>query len=140
MKKVIFTLMLTFLVTSFGFTQESRNATTGKIYFLRSTGFALYNAPYKVFIDDILVCKVKNNKYSIYDVQEGTYECSVQFYGKKSKEGTKKFKFTVLPGNIVYIQLSIKVGFAVADVFCEGITENTAIEKMKSLQQTTTCL
>jgi hypothetical protein len=140
MKKVIFTLMLTFLVTSFGFAQESGNATTGKIYFLRSTGFALYNAPYKVFIDNQLVCKVKNNKYSIYDLKEGTYECSVQFHGTKSKEGTKKFKFTVSPGKIVYMQLSIKVGFVAADVFCEEITENTGIEKIKSLELTANCL
>jgi hypothetical protein len=120
--------------------QESVTKETGKIYFLRSTGFALWDSPFKTFIDGKLICKLNNNKYSIHDLSEGIHECSVQFYGTKSKEKSKKFKVTILPGKITYVQLSIEVGFAISTVYCEEVTENTAKQKMEKMKEDIECL
>jgi hypothetical protein len=140
MKKVVFALLVSLIVTSFAIAQEKEKIETGKIYFLRSTGFALWNAPFKTFIDGKLVCKLYNNEYSIHDLAEGIHECSVQFHGSKSKEKTEKFKVTILPGKLTYVQLSIKVGFAISKVSCEEITENTAKEKILKMKEDTKCL
>jgi hypothetical protein len=137
MKKIVFAFLF-FLVTSlFATAQEKEKIETGKIYFLRATGFALWNAPFKTFIDGKLVCKLYNNEYSIHDIAEGTHECSVQFHGSKSKEKTEKFKITILRGKLTYVQLSIKVGFVISKVYCEEITENTAKEKIIKMKENT---
>jgi hypothetical protein len=140
MKKILLAFLVSLIVTSFATAQNKENLETGTICFLRSTGFALWNAPYRTFIDGKLVCKLKNNKYSTHNLAEGTHECSVQFYGSKSKEKTEKFKVTIVAGKLTYVQLSIKVGFAISEVYCEEITENTAKNKMKTMKEDTECL
>ena len=144
MKKVIKKTILLLIITfSFSFSanaQETNNKETGKIYLMRSTGFALYNAPFKIFIDGELVCKLKNNKFSIHDLSEGFHECAVQFNGTKLKEKTEKFKVTIIKGKLTYVQVSIKVGFAISKVYCEEVTENTALQKIKMMEEEAKCL
>jgi hypothetical protein len=140
MKKVIFTLMLTFVVTSFGFAQESETPTTGKIYFLRSTGFQGSAVAFKTFIDGEFVCKLNNKKYSIHEVPIGKHECSVQFGGKKSKEKAEKFEVIVEPGKITYVQLVFETGAFVNNIYCEEVTANTAVKKMEGMTEDDKCL
>ena len=140
MKKVIFTLMLTLLVTSFGFAQESGTPTTGKIYFLRSTGFQGSAVAFKTFIDGEFVCKLNNKKYSIHEVPAGKHECSVQFGGKKSKEKAEKFEVIVEPGKTTYVQLVFETGAFVNNIYCEEVTANTAVKKMEGMTEDDKCL
>ena len=139
--KSIYVILL--IVFSFSLTmnaQEEEKKETGKIYLIRSTGFALYNAPYKIFIDGKLVCKLKNNKFSIHDLSEGVHQCAVQFNGTKLKEKTEKFEVTIIKEKLTYVQISIKVGFAVSKVYCEEVTENTAKQKIEKMSEDTKCL
>lgn len=120
--------------------QESKTSETGKIYFLRSTGFQGSAVAFKTFIDGEFVCKLNNKKYSIHEVPVGKHECSVQFGGKKSKEKAEKFEVQVEAGKITYVQLVFETGLFINNIYCEEVTENTATQKMKLMEEDIKCL
>jgi hypothetical protein len=140
MKKIIFALLVSLIVTSFATAQDKENVETGKIYFLRSTGFQGSAVAFKTFIDGEFVCKLNNKKYSIHEVPVGKHECSVQFGGKTSKEKAEKFEVQVEAGKITYVQLVFETGVFINNIYCEEVTENTAKKKMEILVEDTKCL
>ena len=140
MKKIIFTFLTTLIVTSFAKAQDKEKVETGKIFFLRSTGFQGSAVAFKTFIDGEFVCKLNNKKYSIHEVPVGKHECSVQFGGKKSKEKAEKFEVQVEAGKITYVQLVFETGLLINNIYCEEVTKNTAIKKMKIMEEDTKCL
>lgn len=120
--------------------QETVTTTqTGKIYFLRSTGFAGSAQAFKTFIDEKFVCKLNNKKYSVHEVPAGKHKCSVQFGGQKPKEGAEKFEVEVEAGKNTYVQLVFETGFWINNVYCEEVTENTANQKMSNMSEDTDC-
>ncbi|WP_111309080.1 DUF2846 domain-containing protein [Confluentibacter sediminis] len=141
MKKIlIFTLMISLIFTSYIKAQDTNNIETGKIYFLRSTGFAGSASAFKTFIDGQFVCKLNNKKYSIHEVPVGKHECSVQFGGKKSKERSEKFEVNVESGKNTYVQIVFETGAFINNTYCEEVTENTATIKMENMEEDTKCL
>lgn len=113
---------------------------TGKIYFLRSTGFVGSAQAFKTFIDEKFVCKLNNKKYSIHEVPVGKHKCSVQFGGQKPKEGAEKFEVEVEAGKITYVQLVFETGLFINNIYCEEVTENTAKQKMLTMVEDDKCL
>jgi len=137
--KLTLTLLLALCFTSLTNAQDKENIEMGKIYFLRSTGFAGSAQAFKTFIDEKFVCKLNNKKYSIHEVPVGKHNCSVQFGGKKSKEGAEKFEVEVEAGKITYVQLVFETGLLVNNIYCEEVTENTAKQKMSNMSEDTEC-
>ncbi|MES2239142.1 MAG: DUF2846 domain-containing protein [Bacteroidota bacterium] len=140
MKKIVFALLVSLIATSFVKAQDKESSETGKIYFLRSTGFQGSAVAFKTFIDGEFVCKLNNKKYSIHEVPVGKHECSVQFGGKTSKEKAEKFEVQVEAGKITYVQLVFETGVFINNIYCEEVTENTAKKKMEILVEDTKCL
>jgi hypothetical protein len=142
MKKNIFTFLFFLITISFVNAQDkdTTKIEKGKIYFLRSTGFAGSAQAFKTFIDGKFVCKLNNKKYSIHEVPAGKHLCSVQFGGKESKESAEKFEVQVEEGKITYIELVFETGFFVNNIYCEEITANTAKKKMELMKEDTECL
>lgn len=138
MRKIILSILISLMVTSFVSAQE--NSQTGKIYFLRSTGFQGSAVAFKTFIDGEFVCSLNNKKYSIHEVPAGKHECSVQFGGKKSKEKAEKFEVQVEPGKITYVQLVFETGLFINNIYCEEVTENTATQKISNMEEDKKCL
>ncbi|MGZ9675877.1 DUF2846 domain-containing protein [Flavobacterium sp. GNP001] len=139
MKKTILTLLVSLFFAVGAAAQEASTAETGKIYFLRSTGFQGSAVAFKTFIDGEFVCKLNNKKYSIHEVPAGKHECSVQFGGKVSKEKAEKFIVDVQPGKTVYVQIVFESGMLINNVYCEEVTENTATSKMQNMKEDTEC-
>ena len=141
--KTIITLLLVLAVATFNLNAqeaETKPLETGKICFIRSTGFAGSASAFKTFIDDEFVCKLNNKRYSFHEVPVGTHSCSVQFGGKKSKEKAEKFEVEVRQGDITYVQLVFETGAFVNNIYSEAVTKNTAQHKMNDLQEDTDCL
>lgn len=140
MKKIGFAFLVFLMVTLAVKAQETEQKTeSGKIYFLRSTGFAGSAQAFKTFIDEKFVCKLNNKKFSIHDVPAGKHSCSVQFGGKKSKESAEKFEVLVEPGKITYVQIVFETGMWTNNIYCEEVTENTAKQKMINMSEDTDC-
>ena len=133
------TFLVCLIAVSFVNAQDTTKEATGKIYFLRSTGIQLYDGSFKTFIDGEIVCKLNNKKYSIHEVPVGKHECSVQFGGKVLKSSARKFEVEVAQGKTTYITVVFENGFFTSNIYCEEITENTALEKMQKMQEDTSC-
>ena len=143
MKKSILVFALTCFCAVFNLkAQETESTTqeTGKICFIRSTGFAGSASAFKTFIDEQFVCKLNNKRYSFHEVNPGKHTCSVQFGGKKSKEKAEKFEVNVKPGETTYVQLVFETGMLINNIYCEEVTENTAKSKMEKLKEDNKCL
>ncbi|MGA9637758.1 DUF2846 domain-containing protein [Flavobacterium sp.] len=140
MRKIVITFLVSLVFTAFAKAQDKENLQTGKIYFLRSTGFQGSAAAFKTFIDGEFVCKLNNKKFSIHEVPVGKHECSVQFGGKVSKEKAEKFEVNVEAGKITYVQLVFETGMFINNIYCEEVTENTAKKKMEIMVEDTKCL
>ena len=112
----------------------------GKVYFLRSTGFAGSAAGFTVFIDDTVVCKLNNKRYSIHSITPGNHKFSVQFAGKESKEKSERIEISIEAGKTYYIQLIFQSGFFKNNLYCQEVTESSAKKVIPGLQEDKKCL
>ena len=140
MKKSIFTLVVTLFFASLASAQETPNVATGKIYFLRSTGFSGSGSAFKMFLDDKVVCKLNNNKYSIHEVAVGKHNCFVKGGRMKSKESAEKFEVQVEAGKITYVQLIYEIGVLNYYLYFEEVTEEIALKNIEKMSEDTECI
>ncbi len=128
MKKTILTIL--FLCV---FASLKSFAQTGQICFIRSTGTTGSVVNISVYIDDSLVCKLKNKSYSLHDVPVGDHTVSAVSGGLASKRKIP-FKVTVADGKISYVNI-----LNMSNIATEEVTENTGSQKIKTLIQNTGC-
>lgn len=119
---------------------SSANSETGKVYFMRSTGFQGSAQGFTVFIDDTIVCKLNNKRYSIHEIAPGKYLFSVQFAGKSSKEKAERIEINVEAGKTYYIQLIFQSGAFKNNLYCQEVTESSANKVLPGLQEDKKCL
>jgi hypothetical protein len=106
----------------------------GKVYFMRSTGFQGSAQGFTTFIDDKIVCKLNNKRYSIHEVTPGVHQFSVQFAGKSSKEKAERIEIEIEAGKTYYIQLIMQTGVIKNNLYCQEVTKSSAnsiLEKLK---------
>jgi len=140
-KKIILLLIIIFIFSLSVNAQETKNKETGKICFLRSTGLNSSGYGFKMFIDDKLVCKLNNKKYSVHEVAVGKHNCFVKGEKKKSDESVEKFEVQVEAGKITYVQLIYEVGFFKSYLlYCEEVAEDLAKMKIEKMSEDTKCL
>ena len=77
MKKFYFFLFI-LLTTFIHVKAQSPKAT---VYLLRSDGPDLY-VPYFTYMDQVLLCKLGNGKYSVHEVEPGEHKFHTQYKGK----------------------------------------------------------
>lgn len=135
-KRLLTLSILCVLLTGHVFAQEK----TAKVYFIRSTGFQGSAVAFTAFIDQQLVCKLNNKKYSIHEVTPGEHTFTVQFAGKKSKEKAEPIKINVEEGKTYYIQMVFQTGAFVNNLYCQEVTENSAKTVLAVCQEDTNCL
>jgi Protein of unknown function (DUF2846) len=139
-------LALMLVLVSATITANAQNAVTdsakqsGKVYFLRSTGYNGSAAGFTVFIDDEVVCKLNNKRFSIHDVPAGTHTFSSQFAGKTSKEKAERIEIKIEAGKTYYIQLIFQGGLFVNNLYCQEVTESSAKTMMNKLTEDKKCL
>jgi hypothetical protein len=126
--------LVTLLVILFslqGFCQSGK----GQICFIRPGGYTASAVPFRVFIDDGLVCKLKSKNYSTHTVNVGNHTVSGQNTGLTLDKGSKPFTVKVAEGKITYIS----VVWVSNKVMCQEITENSAMEELKKSKPASNC-
>ena len=113
---------------------------TAKIVFIRATGHPGSATAFTTFIDDNLVCRLNNKRFSTHSVAPGEHTISVQFAGKESKEKAERIKINTDAGKTYYVQLIIQQGLWMNNVFCQEVTENSANLLLPKLKEDTKCL
>lgn len=107
---------------------------TGQICFIRSTGLTGSLVNDKVFIDNKLVCKLKNKQYSMHTVAIGDHTVAVDATGVSLQKRSAPFTVHVEAEKITYIDLVLANQVSVVE-----ITKGSADVKMKKLKQNTNC-
>jgi hypothetical protein len=139
MKKRNYLLVAFLTFISFvSFSQET--SYTAKIQFLRSTGYNGSAVAFTVFIDDKLVCKLNNKKYSTHLIQPGEHTFSVQFAGKDAKEKAERITIKTEKDKTYYVQLVFQPGLLINNVYCQEVTESSAKIMLPKLKEDSQCL
>ena len=105
-----------------------------KIYMIRSTGYVGSAINLRLMVDDVIVCKIKNNRYSVFYVKPGTHVFKATSWDKGSND-KMGFSMSVEAGKEYYFSMRIKSKFIDTEIFLEEITQNTAAPQLKKYKQ-----
>lgn len=108
---------------------------TGQIYFMRSTNNVGALIAYKVYIDDQVVCHLKNQRYSVHNIAAGEHTVSIQGGGLGSNKISRPMKITVEAGKSNYM-----VAINGKDLYMQEVVETSAQDLLKRLAATAECL
>jgi hypothetical protein len=126
MKTLKFLVVSLLLLTAS--TSVFSQASTGKVYLIRVTGYTGSAVNYRFYIDDRLVCKMKNKTISV--VSGGLSN------GKKSAP----LKINVSADKTNYITVSSTQSGYVNKITCQEITKNSAEPLLAKAKQKQDCL
>jgi len=137
MKTFKFALVAFLFTTTFGtFAQTG----TGKVYLIRSTGFAGSAVNYWFYIDGTLTCKTKNKLFSIHDLSAGEHTVSIVAGGLRTAKKSPPVKITVVAGKTNYVSVvSTERGYS-NKIACQEITENSAQPLLAKAKEKKDCL
>ena len=108
---------------------------TGQVYFLRSTNSVGSLLAYKVYIDDKLVCHLKNKRYSVHDVPAGEHTVAIQGTGLGSHKKSRALKIKVAADKNNYL-----VVINGSEIYLQETVESSAQELLKRVAATANCL
>ena len=134
MNRIAFVLFA--IITSVSlFGQSDSSIQKAKVYFMRSTGFQGSAQGFTTFIDDIVVCKLNNKRYSVHEITPGMHRFSVQFAGKNSKDKAERIEIEIEPGKTYYIQLAFQTGLIKNNLYCQEVTRSSAMTMLNVLKE-----
>lgn len=131
MKNIFLILAFFITVTNLSAQTDSTSkiidtAGMAKIYVIRSTGYVGSAVNLRVVIDDVMLCKIKNNRHAIFYVKPGSHVFNATSWDKAAPKEKYDLKMTVEAGKEYYFSMRIKPRFAETEIFLEEITLNTA--------------
>ena len=94
--KIIFmnTILFVFSLFLASSSQYGHNQ-NGKVYFIRSEGLQAPAAAFNLFIDQKMIGKLNNKRFSMHDVNAGKHVFSTRFVGKKPSEKAEKIEMQI---------------------------------------------
>ena len=137
--KTIKLILLLIIGITFSISGHSQDK-YARVYFIRSTGFQGSATAFTTFIDEQLVCKLNNKKFSIHQVEPGEHSFAVQFAGKQSKAKAEKIMINVEAGKTYYIQMVFQTGIIKNNLYCQEVTENSAKTVLVNCVEDTKCM
>ena len=133
----LFSLLAFFLTTSFGAFAQAK---TGQVYLIRYTGFTGSAVNYSFYVDDQLICKLKNKSFSIHDLAVGDHTVSVVSGGISNGKKSAPLKITVVEGKTNYVSVvSTQAGYS-NKITCQEITQNSADPVLAKAKEKKDCL
>lgn len=137
MKTIKFFAFFAFMLAmSFkGFSQTK----TGQVYLIRVTGYTGSMVNYRFYIDDKLICKLKNKSFSIHDMPLGNHTVNVVSGGISNGKKSAPLTITVAEGKANYVSVvSTQAGY-VNKITCQEITQNSADPLLAKAKQNKNC-
>ena len=101
-----------------------------KVYVIRSTGHVGSAVNLRLVVDDVMLCKIKNNRHAIFYVKPGTHMFNATSWDKATPKEKFGLKMAVEAGKEYYFSMRIKPRFMETEIFLEEITYNTAAPQL----------
>jgi hypothetical protein len=98
-----------------------------KVYVIRYTGFKGSAVNFRVIANDDVVCKLGNNRYSVFYLQPGTHKIYITTWDQPGKKEKLALELPVEAGKNYYLRAVTKTRFVEWQTFAEEITENSAL-------------
>ena len=111
---------------------------TAEVYIIRDTHTMGALTKFEVFIDDELICELKNHNYLITKLTPGVHKFSVQMTGKKSKDNVDHFELDIEANEQYYLQAETPASVMGSSHFTE-ITRNSADKIIPKLEKQEGC-
>lgn len=132
-----FSLLAIMLTVSFNSFSQNKS---GQVYLIRSTGYTGSAVNYQLFIDNQLVCKLKNKTFSIHDISIGEHTVSVVSGGISNGKKSTPLKIIVAEGKTNYVSVVSTQSGYVNKLTCQEITQNSADPLLAKATQNKNCL
>ncbi len=130
MNKILFVFFVLLISNSLIAQQQS-----AKVYFIRSEGFQAPAAAFNMFVDQKMVGRLSNKRYSVHTVKPGKHTFSTQFAGKKSNEKAEKKEIDIEAGKTYYIQVNFQHKLFKNKLHFKELKEEDAKLKLPGLKQ-----
>ena len=126
----ILSIVFVLLVSNSLFAQDH-----GKVYFIRSEGFKAPAVAFNLFIDQKLIGKLANKRYSVHEVKPGSHTFSTQFAGKKSSEKAEKIHEQIEAGKTYYIEVKFQHGLFKNKLHFKEVNDEDAKKMLPGLRE-----
>ncbi|MDR5590703.1 DUF2846 domain-containing protein [Christiangramia sp. SM2212] len=133
MKKI--QLLFIFLFFSISIYAQDK---TAEVYIIRDTQSIGSLTKFEVFVDDEIICEIKNHKYIITNLTPGIHKFSVQMTGKKSKANVDHFELELEANEEYYLQVETPSSVMGSSHFTE-VTKNSANKIIPKLEEQEDC-
>ena len=130
--KLIVLLLFGTIISYLSYSQEEM----AKVYLIRSTGYRGSPVANSIFIDNKVVCRLGNDKFSLQSVKPGEHVFTVQFMGKKPHKTTEPIMVKTEAGKTYYVEIILQSDHLI----CQEVTESSALTILKKCLEETKCL
>lgn len=137
MKTLLTIFVFTFFATA-SYSQESIGTDIATVYLIRDTKSMGSLTSFNVFIDNELVCKLKNHHYIKTNLAIGSHKFSVQMSGSKAKSAVDHFELELEKDKIYYFKVETPSSIMGSSSFIE-ITNHTAEKMIPKLDEQEGC-
>lgn len=139
MKRIVITLLIFFVCNLKLIAQsDTMDRSLARIYILRATGFGGSLVNFRAWVNDSVMCKLANNRYSVHTIRPGTYTFyATSFDTYKMKENG--FEMQVEAGKTYYFRMVVKKRMFDSFLYLQEITENSATSIISKSKQQRDC-
>lgn len=111
-------------------------AQNGRVFVIRPGNYNGAAVPVNVYLDQKLVCKLKNKHFSVHEVTGGTHTIAVQSTGLSLHTLSAPDTLHIEAGKDVYLKLQLTNG----KLSLKELTQFSADYDMKNVSEMTKCL
>lgn len=110
------------------------------MYLVRSAGPDNY-VPYFTYVDDTLLCKLGNGKFSAHEPESGERKIHAQYKGKVKSNAETDLYINLEAGKTYYISVNIETkAFGKGYFFCEQLSEEVGKKTISVFEKDNKCL
>ena len=121
------------------FAQTDAANALAKVYIIRATGHDGSLVNFRVIVDDMVYCKISNNRYSILDFKPGKYTFYITSWAKPKTKPTLGLEVQLEAGKTYYLRMVVKDLYIKDPYYFEEITSNSALPLLEKYKEDTNC-
>lgn len=110
------------------------------VYLVRGAGPDNF-VPYFTYVDDTLMCKLGNGKFSVHELEPGERKIHAQYKGKVKSNAETDLFIKLEAGKTYYISVNIETkAFGKGYFYCEQLTEEVGKQTISVFAEDKKCL
>jgi hypothetical protein len=117
----------------------SASPAMAKVYIIRATGHTGSLINFRTMIDDVMYCKLKNNRYAVVNIKPGTHKFFVTSWDMPKTREKLGLEVPIEAGKTYYLRMMLKQRFFENQIYFEEITQNSAAPLLAKYTEDSDC-